>query len=130
MPKTSKKPTRGKLVKKLDVVFSQYIRLSNADNRGMCTCVTCGKKDHWKRMDAGHFMSRKHYATRWDEDNVQVQCKSCNLYNQGEQYKYSIFLGSEKAEELLRKSRETVKFSGYDLNMMIEKYQKKLAEMD
>ena len=125
----NRKPTRSHLVKKLDTVFSQYIRRRYAQG-DIATCVTCGKKDHWKRMDAGHFMSRKHYATRWDEDNVQVQCKSCNLYNQGEQYKYSIFLGSEKAEELLRKSRETVKFSGYDLNMMIEKYQKKLAEMD
>jgi hypothetical protein len=125
----AKKPSRSHLVKKLDTVFSQYIRRRYAKN-DIATCVTCGKKDHWKRMDAGHFMSRKHYATRWDEDNVQVQCKSCNLYNQGEQYKYSIFLGSDKAEELLRKSRETVKFSGYDLNMMIEKYQKKLAEMD
>jgi len=125
----AKKPSRSHLVKKLDTIFSQYIRRRYAKN-DIAECVTCGKKDHWKRMDAGHFMSRKHYATRWDEDNVQVQCKSCNLYNQGEQYKYSIFLGSDKAEELLRKSRETVKFSGYDLNMMIEKYKKKLAEID
>ena len=74
MPKTAKKPTRSKLVKKLDTVFSQYIRRSNADNNGYCTCVTCNKTFHWKEIQAGHFMSRKHYSTRWDERNVKTQC--------------------------------------------------------
>jgi len=126
MPKTAKKPTRSKLVKKLDVVFSQYIRLSSADRRGMCTCVTCGKQYHWKNIQAGHFMSRKHYSTRWDEDNVFAQCVGCNMFKQGEQYKYSIFLGSELANELYLKSKETVKFSSQDLQDMIDDYQAKL----
>ena len=91
MPKTAKKPTRSKLIKKLDVVFSQYIRLSNADNRGMCTCVTCNKQFHWKNIQAGHFMSRKHYSTRWNENNVKPQCVGCNMFKSGEQYKYSIY---------------------------------------
>ena len=55
-----KKLTRSKIVKKLDAVFSQYIRLSNTDKHGYCTCVTCGKKYFWKQIQAGHFMSRKH----------------------------------------------------------------------
>jgi hypothetical protein len=123
-----KKPSRSYLVKKLDTVFSQYIRRRYAKN-DIAECVTCGKKDHWKKMDAGHFMSRKHYSTRWHEDNVQVQCKSCNLYNQGEQYKYSIFLGDEKSEELYMMSKQTVKISNYDLEELIELYQQKLAEL-
>jgi hypothetical protein len=121
-----KKPSRSHLVKKLDTVFSQYIRRRYATN-DIAECVTCGKRDHWKKMDAGHFMSRKHYSTRWDEDNVQVQCKSCNLYNQGEQYKYSIFLGQEKSDELYMKSRQTVKLSNFELEELIEIYQQKLA---
>ena len=72
-------------------------------------------------------MSRKHYSTRWDEDNVQVQCKSCNLYNQGEQYKYSIFLGSDKSDELYMKSKQTVKISNFELEELIELYKQKLA---
>jgi len=121
-----KKPSRSHLVKKLDTVFSQYIRRRYATN-DIAECVTCGKRDHWKKMDAGHFMSRKHYSTRWDEDNVQVQCKSCNLYNQGEQYRYSIFLGQEKSDELYMKSRQTVKLSNFELEELIEIYQQKLA---
>ena len=74
-----KKLTRSKIVKKLDAVFSQYIRLSNADKNGYCTCVTCGKKYFWKQIQAGHFMSRKHYSTRWLEDNVKPQCYTSTI---------------------------------------------------
>lgn len=131
MPKTSKKPTRGKLVKKLDVVFSQYIRLSNADNRGMCTCVTCGKQGHWKTggIQAGHFISRKHYNTRWDEDNVKPQCVACNVYRAGEQYKYSLYLGSNLSNKLYQKSQEITKFTNVELQEMINHYSTLLKKL-
>jgi|TARA_A100001011_G_C14087095_1_gene746967 hypothetical protein len=126
MPKTAKKPTRSKLIKKLDVVFSQYIRLSNADSKGMCTCVTCTKQFHWKNIQAGHFMSRKHYSTRWNENNVKPQCVGCNMFKSGEQYKYSLFLGSELANDLYLKSKELVKFTSQDIQDMIDNYNFKL----
>tara|TARA_X000001382_G_scaffold129779_1_gene122658 strand:+ start:65 stop:457 length:393 start_codon:yes stop_codon:yes gene_type:complete len=126
VPKTAKRPTRSKLIKKLDVVFSQYIRLSNADNRGMCTCVTCNKQFHWKNIQAGHFMSRKHYSTRWNENNVKPQCVGCNMFKSGEQYKYSLFLGSELANDLYLKSKELVKFTSQDIQDMIDNYNSKL----
>lgn len=131
MPKTAKKPTRSKLVKKLDVVFSQYVRLSNADKRGMCTCVTCGKVGHWKTggIQAGHFISRKHYSTRWDENNVKPQCIKCNMYNQGEQYKYSLYLGSNLSDELYKKSQEITKFTSVELQEMIDFYSTQLKRL-
>lgn len=129
MPKTAKKPTRSKLVKKLDTVFSQYIRLSNADNNGYCTCVTCNKTFHWKKIQAGHFMSRKHYSIRWDERNVKPQCVACNVYRAGEQYKYSIYLGKELANELYLQSKELVKFTNYELEDMINDYSEKLKKL-
>ncbi len=129
MPKTAKKPTRSKLVKKLDTVFSQYIRLSNADKNGYCTCVTCNKTFHWKAIQAGHFMSRKHYSIRWDERNVKPQCVACNVYRAGEQYKYSIFLGKELANDLYLQSKELVKFTNYELEDMINDYSEKLKKL-
>jgi hypothetical protein len=124
MPRTAKKPTRSKLVKKLDVVFSQYIRLSNADKRGMCTCITCGKVGHWKTggIQAGHFISRKHYSTRWDERNVKPQCVGCNVYRYGEQYKYSLYLGDNLSTELYEKSKNVTKFTNVELQEMIDNY--------
>lgn len=123
------KQTRSKIVKKLDSVFSEYIRRRYAKN-DIAECVTCGKQDHWKRLQAGHFMSRKHYSTRWDEDNVQVQCSGCNVFRYGEQYKFSLYLGQELADKLHAKSNQTVKIDTYELQEMIEKYQQKIAELN
>ena len=72
--------TISKLKKKLDVLFSQYIRRRNADHLGRVKCFTCGVEKHWKEQQAGHFQSRSHHSTRWDEVNVQVQCPKCNLF--------------------------------------------------
>ena len=131
MPKTAKKPTRSKLVKKLDVVFSQYVRLSNADSRGFCTCVTCGKQGHWKTggIQAGHFISRKHYSTRWDERNVKPQCVACNVYRSGEAYLYSLYLGHNLADELYQKSKEITKFTNVELQEMIDFYSTQLKRL-
>ena len=131
MPKTAKKPTRSKLVKKLDVVFSQWVRLSNADSRGFCTCVTCGKQGHWKTggIQAGHFLSRRFYSIRWNLDNVKPQCIKCNMYNQGEQYKYSLYLGSNLSDELYQKSREITKFTNVELQEMIDFYSTQLKRL-
>jgi hypothetical protein len=127
MPK-AKKPTRSKLVKKLDFVFSQYIRKKNADKNGNCTCCTCGKVLHWKEIQAGHFMSRKHYSIRWDERNVHPQCVACNVFRYGEQYKYSIFLGKELADVLYLQSKEIKKYTTDELQSSIEHYGKMLKE--
>ena len=129
MPKTAKKPTRSKLVKKLDTVFSQYIRLSNADNNGYCTCVTCNKTFFWKEIQAGHFMSRKHYSIRWDERNVKPQCVACNVYRAGEQYKYSLYLGNNLSKTLLEESRELRKFTNIELEEMITDYSDRLKKL-
>lgn len=129
MPRTAKKPTRSKLVKKLDTVFSQYIRLSNADNNGYCTCVTCNKTFFWKEIQAGHFMSRKHYSTRWDERNVKPQCVRCNIYNQGEGYLYSLYLGDKLSKKLLEESRELRKFTNIELEEMIADYSERVKKL-
>ena len=126
MPKKAKKPTRSKLVKKLDTVFSQYIRLSNADNNGNCTCITCDKTFFWKEIKAGHFMSRKHYSIRWDERNVKPQCVACNVYIYGEQYKFSKKLGEDLSDELYLLSKNIIKYSTQDILDMIDYYSKKL----
>lgn len=123
-----KKPSRKTIVTKLDKVFSEYIRRRYAKN-GIAECVTCGKKDNWKNLQAGHFMSRKHYATRWDEENVEVQCMACNVYRYGEQYLFAKHLGQEKADELLAKSRTMVKLKDWELLEMIEIYKEKLLEL-
>ena len=121
-----KKLTRSKLVKKLDTVFSQYIRLSNADNNKNCICVTCNKVFFWKEIQAGHFMSRKHYSIRWDERNVKPQCVGCNVFKYGEQYifgnKLDAKFGEGTSRRLHIKAQEIVKLSDNELEDLIKRY--------
>jgi hypothetical protein len=119
------KPSRKSIVTKLDTVFSRYIRQKDAVN-GIATCVTCGKKDEWKKLQCGHFMSRRHYSTRWDENNVGVQCYGCNITNQGQQYLFSQYLGYNLSDEMVIKSKQIVKFADVDLIDMIKIYEDKL----
>ena len=118
-----KKASRKTWIKKLDKIFSEYIRKRDSDANGFGKCCTCNKKLHYKDAHAGHFMSRRHYATRWDPENVAMQCSYCNTFNAGEQYKFALFLNKkykgDKATELLVKSRESHKLSIADLE---EKY--------
>ena len=122
---SNKKVSRSKLVKKLDTVFSQYIRLKNSVD-GKATCFTCGKVDEWKKLQNGHFQSRKHYSTRWDEINCQVQCAGCNVFKYGEQYKFSVNLdakyGKGTAERLHIKAQQIIKISNIELEEMIKNY--------
>tara|TARA_R110000782_G_C14588760_1_gene389516 strand:- start:134 stop:532 length:399 start_codon:yes stop_codon:yes gene_type:complete len=128
-----KKPKRSTLVKKADAIFSHFIRQRNADHNGMTECFTCGKKDHWKSLQCGHFMSRKHYSTRWNEDNCQVQCAGCNVFRYGEQYTFGknldIFIKEGLAEELNILSHKIVKYDNNDLLELVDLYTKKLAEL-
>jgi 5-methylcytosine-specific restriction endonuclease McrA len=119
------KTKRKSLIDKLDKEFSIFIRNRYAKN-GMAECVTCGAVKEVKQLQCGHFMSRKHYSTRWAEDNCQVQCYTCNVMRYGEQYKFGLYLNAtynkDKAEELLIQSKQTLKLSDFELEDMIEKY--------
>ena len=127
-----RKPSRKTLINKADKIFSEYIRRRYTNNNGLAECYTCGKKDHWKELQCGHFMSRKHYSTRWNETNCQVQCAGCNVFRYGEQYKFGrnldIEFGNGTADDLHQLSRQIVKYDNNDLIEMIKHYEKKVAK--
>ena len=128
----AKKLTRTKLVKKLDTVFSQYIRQVNSVNE-IATCFTCGKQDHWKKLQNGHFQSRRHYSTRWDEVNCQVQCAGCNVFKYGEQFIFGQNLDKRFGEgtsiELHQRANEIIKITNSELEDWIFKYQNLVSNM-
>ena len=123
---------RSVLIKKLDTVFSIYIRRKNSIN-DIAECVTCGKKSHWSKLQNGHWASRRHYSTRWDEQNCNVQCAGCNVFRAGEIYLYTKYLcsqyGENFPEELYIKSQKIVKFADVDLLEMIDKYTSLLGSL-
>ena len=115
--------TISKLKKELDKWFSLFIRLRFATKEGLCQCVTCGKVSHYKKMQNGHFQSRRHHATRWNEQNCAVQCVGCNCFKQGEQYKFSLYLegrygeGTAQTLEYLAKQITKISRSDYEENI-------------
>lgn len=132
-PKTAKKPTRMQLVAKLDKVFSEYVRRSNANN-GITTCVTCGDKDKWQNHQNGHFFTRGRYSTRWSEANCHVQCLRCNVFLGGNYIPYTLYMidrfGREQLDELERKSKLSTKITTVELTEMIERYKNLINRLD
>jgi len=71
-----KKTARQRAVADADKWFSLYIRKRDGNR-----CVLCGATE---RIQCGHLISRGKANTRYDEDNANAQCATCN--NKHEHY--------------------------------------------
>jgi hypothetical protein len=106
----------------LDILFSQQVRLTYADEHGMVKCFTCDTVKHWKQMDCGHFISRAKMPTRYSVKNCRPQCKECNRHNNGEEKVFAERLEAEEpgiVEILKEQSREVQDFGREELKVMI-----------
>ena len=116
----------NQLVAELDKVFSIFIRLRDIDADGFSYCVTCGKPMTLKTSQCGHFISRRHFATRWEEKNCAAQCVGCNMFAQGKQYEFGLAIdmrfGVGTAQKLLIQSKNKFKKDKSILNILINKY--------
>jgi hypothetical protein len=113
-------------IKPLDDAYSLYIRYRDVEDNGYGNCCTCGKLVMVKGGQCGHFMSRKHMATRFDEQNTALQCVSCNIFNQGRQLEFSKFIdkkyGPGTADRILARSRGTRKFEQFEIDALTKHY--------
>ena len=120
--KKGKKVTIKSLKRKLDRVFSLYIR-----QRDHGKCYTCGVKRDIREMDAGHYIKRGHYATRYDERNVHCQCRACNRFKGGMMDEYAVHLlkdyGPNILNELNRLKHTIKKFTIKELQEKIKYYE-------
>lgn len=118
---------------KLWKVFSLFVRLRDSDENGYCKCITSGRIVHWKDCDAGHFISRRHLATKYDEQNVNAQSRNDNRFNAGNQYAYAKAIdmkyGPGTADKILARSRMTAKIGQFEIDVMTTHYKKLVAEM-
>jgi len=132
MAKKKLKPIT-KLKKELDAIFSTYVRLRDLTANGEAQCVTCKVLKPYKQMQNGHFMSRRHMSTRFEEKNTAVQCMSCNMYNQGMQYEMSKYLdekyGEGTAEEMSVLSKQSKKIFRADYEYYIDDYKQKVKAL-
>ncbi len=128
--KVTKKPD---LKAKLDKIFSEYIRLRDADNNGMVRCISCMKIDHWKNVDCGHFVNRGHMSTRYNEKNCNAQCRKCNRFDEGNSIGYSRGLikkyGPGVIDELEVLKHQESHLSDFDYEVLIKHYQKEVKRL-
>ena len=112
-------------IKKLDTLFSKYIRIKFSKN-GYCECYTCGRQYEIAKIQCGHFWSRKHQSVRWNEDNARPQCYGCNVGSYGRQYEFGLKLeaeiGTERFEELARLKNLSSKQIYLSLDDLIKKF--------
>jgi 5-methylcytosine-specific restriction endonuclease McrA len=127
------KTDRQKLINKLDTSFSEFIRLRDSDKNGVCKCITCGDFKHWQDCDAGHFVTRENMGTRWEEQNVNAQCQSCNRFKSGKQFEHGLAIDKKYKEpglaaKLVIKGKFACNWTDHELETM-HKYFKSEAKL-
>ena len=127
--KTKKKPD---LKAKLDKVFSEYIRKRDTRN-GVFKCISCGRILPYEQADCGHYINRKHMATRFDEMNCNAQCRSCNRFDEGNMQGYRRGLVAEYGEQkvliLESKKNTTRKYSDFEYEVLIKHYKEEIKKL-
>lgn len=114
-------------------IFSEFIRLRDADENGFCKCFTCGLIRHWKQGDAGHGIPRQHKATKYDEINNQFQCKRCNGFEGGMREVFKANLDKKYGEgtwdKLEVKSRTRFKMGSFEMLILKAHYKKEVDKL-
>ena len=123
------------LTKKLDKVFSEYIRLRDSKAFGYKAfkCISCGRILPYEQADCGHYFSRLHMDTRFDERNWHAECRHCNRFIADHLDAYRTHLiqkiGENEFNKLSLLAHGSRKWSRYELDEMIKYYQGKIKEM-
>jgi len=118
--------TIPKLTAKAQTIFNRYIRQRDSED-GYFTCISCGQVKAIDLMDAGHYVPVKgSSALRFDEYNVNGECKRCNGFDQFHLIGYRRNLinkvGERKLMELEQQHRLIKKWSRSELNEIINQY--------
>lgn len=122
------------LKKKLDKVFSQYIRLRDMlPGTTLFRCISCGKVYPIGNADCGHYINRKHMSTRFSEVNCNAQCRQCNRFDEGNMSGYRLGLirkyGEQRVAFLEAQKYETRKYFDYEYEALIAHYKKEIARI-
>ena len=111
---------------KLDKEFSLFIRLRDCMPNGYFRCISCGQIKPFEQADCGHYFSRKHLSTRFDEDNCHAECRYCNrfLADHLEFYREGLIekIGQQKFDLLKVKAASTSKMSDFEYEQLIKYY--------
>lgn len=125
-------PDVATLKNDLDLIFSRWLRRSGADKNGFCKCFICGKSQHYKCAEAGHYIKRGNSFLRYDARNVKINCHKCNQVLDGNYALYTKKLEEENpgiTSILIEEGNVVYKFTRQELKDMISDYSNKLKQL-
>jgi hypothetical protein len=130
--------------RKLNKIFSEFIRLRDSNQCGVGQCISCGKFINvWRKVDeikfnqqahAGHYYSRgTSKSLYFDEKNVNLQCVQCNTFREGNKQGYAQGLIRKYGEGILDflevKSKNESYLSENELGLLIREYEYKVKQL-
>lgn len=126
----TKKKTEGLSLKALkelcQTVVNRYVRSRDDNGEGKFKCICCNVWYDSKEMDAGHYISVKHQATRFDLININGQHTSCNRleYGRAKEYRESLvnIYGEHEILDLEARSKQIKKWTKEEILALIQKY--------
>lgn len=99
---------------------------------GYFRCISCGQIKPFEQADCGHYFSRTHLATRFDENNCHAECRHCNRFKADhlEGYRVNLIakIGQQKFDLLKWKIKDSkdnpqnYKKSDFDYEQLIKYY--------
>lgn len=123
--------TTSKLKKKLDRLFSQFIKLRDGGQE-FFKCISCQKTKPLNQFNAGHYWSRRYMSTRYDEKNVNGQCIHCNMFLSGNIQGYTTGLIKKYGNEILQlleiKKNNISNLGKFELGVLIDEYKSKIKD--
>lgn len=130
IPPRSKKPdSLSSLIKELDIVFGNFIKLRDTKN-GVINCFICGRRVPRNEAEVMHFIGRQSMPVRFHEENAHTGCHECNCMDSEHLVKYlrrmNDAYGEEKVLYLTRQSRSLQKWMPFEINSMIDFYKAKI----
>lgn len=122
---------------KLDEVFSLYIRLRDSNDDGNVKCISCSFVGFWykDKIQNGHYISRGILKTRFNEQNCNGQCASCNLWKSKNEmqfcYREGLIdkIGSDDVEKLEASRHDIMKVDIHWYNEKIEYYKNEVKRL-
>ena len=133
-----KRKTVASIKKKIWPIFSEYIRKRDCIRTTGCSsfglCITCGKRYHFKLLQAGHFIPGRHNSNLFSAKGTHAQCYNCNINLRGNTLEYRrkiIELYGEGVDlELEEIAREIKKFTMTELEELGGYLKGKIEEMN
>lgn len=136
--KKSKKLNNPKRLKRLAwKAFSDFIRLRDAlkttGTREIGICITCDQEVPFSSFQAGHFLGGRKGDVLFDEQYVNGQCVTCNVFLRGNYVMYTIKMigryGLEEVNRRIQQSKNVLKRTAQDYLDIIEEYTQKVKDL-